>query len=146
MNARLQASCGDALCPREFGLYACAPDHQNLITLAISRFRLPSILRSRRTSRKHETLARSRRFGKQTAQRRLIMRKFVLLAATAALLVVSSEAMSAAARFSPGHQFRLHGPVAGTHGASGYTPGHLMRRFGSVRGHPGASGYAPGHR
>ena len=74
------------------------------------------------------------------------MRKLVLLAAAVTLLIAPSEAMSAAFRFSPGHQFRMHGPVAGTHGASGYTPGHLMHRFGSVRGHPGASGFAPGHR
>jgi len=78
------------------------------------------------------------------------MMRIFALAALIALLVGDATAALArghgASAFSPGHQFRAHGSVAGHHGASGYAPGHLYMRHGAVRGHPGASGYAPGHR
>jgi len=76
------------------------------------------------------------------------MRKFVLFAAAAMLVVASTSAGTAgsASRFSPGHQMQTRGSVHGSPGASGYAPGHMMQRSGSVRGHPGASGWAPGHR
>lgn len=83
------------------------------------------------------------------------MRKVLAITAIAGLALVTSSAADArggpgagfgASAFSPGHQFRMNGPITGYHGASGYAPGHLHRLNGAVSGHPGASGYAPGHK
>jgi hypothetical protein len=75
-------------------------------------------------------------------------KKFLSLAAAAALLVTGSavaNAQSTTPEKTPGHQMQEKGSVKGSAGASGYAPGHLMQDKGSVKGTTGASGYAPGH-